>query len=81
MPNITIRNIPDVLYQDIKRLAAQDHRSINSQIIHGISEYVSRKRSAARVIKDIREIHADIDVKGFELSPEEMNDVIEEGRP
>ncbi len=81
MPNITIRGIPDVLYQDIKRLAEKGHRSINNQIIHGISEYVSKKKSAERVIKEIREIHANIDVKGFELSPEEMKKVIEEGRP
>lgn len=81
MPNITIRNIPDVLYQDIKRFAQKDHRSINSQIIHGISEYVSRKKSAAKVIKEIREIHANIQAQGFELSPEEMKKVIEQGRP
>ncbi len=81
MPNITIRGIPGVLYQDIKRLAEEEHRSINNQIIHGISEYVSRKKSAERVIKEIKEIHSNIDVKGFELSPEEMKKVIEEGRP
>ena len=81
MPNITIRDIPNVLYQDIKHFAHKDHRSINSEIIHGIFEYISRKKSAVTVIEEIKKIHADIDVKGFELSPKEMKKVIEQGRP
>lgn len=81
MPNITIRGIPDILYQDIKRLSEKEHRSINSQIIHGIADYVSRKKNAEKVLKEIETIHAGIDVKGFELSAEEMKKIIEEGRP
>ena len=80
MPNITIRDIPDVLYQDIKYFARKNHRSINGQIIHGISKYISRKKPAVKVIEEIRNIHDSIDVKGFELSPEEMNKIIEKGR-
>ncbi|MCD6532699.1 MAG: Arc family DNA-binding protein [Deltaproteobacteria bacterium] len=81
MPNITIRNIPDVLYHDIKHFAQKDHRSINSEIIHGIFEYISRKKSAVTMIEEIKKIHENIDVNGFELSPKEMKKVIEQSRP
>ena len=33
MANITIKNIPDGLYQNLKRAAQVHHRSINSEII------------------------------------------------
>lgn len=80
MPNIIVRDIPDALYQDIKRMAREDHRSVNSQIIHSISDYVSRKKAAQNRIPEISDIHADIDVKGFELLPGEMKKVIHPGR-
>ncbi|MBU2644893.1 hypothetical protein KKI24_09320 [bacterium] len=80
MPNITIRDIPDVLYQDIKKLAEQERRSVNSQIIHGISEYMTRKKSAHRLIDEIKELRSSIDVKGFEPSQEDLKKRVEEGR-
>jgi plasmid stability protein len=33
MASITVKNIPDDLYADLKQAAAMDHRSINSEII------------------------------------------------
>ncbi len=81
MPNITIRDIPDNLYADIKRFANEDRRTINSQIIVGLSEYVSRKKSAKQMIRELKKIHENMDMKGFELSPEEMEKIINEGRP
>jgi plasmid stability protein len=33
MATITIKNIPDELYQELKRSAAQNRRSINSEVI------------------------------------------------
>ena len=80
MANITVRELPDVIYQDIKRFAAAEHRSINSQIIHGLSEYVSRKKTAKQIIKEIKEIHSTLDVKEFNPTQEELKKIVEEGR-
>lgn len=33
MPALTIKNIPDKLYHELKHVAAQHHRSINSEVI------------------------------------------------
>lgn len=33
MPSITVKNIPDTLYDRVRKLAAANRRSINSEII------------------------------------------------
>ena len=36
----TVLRIPDELYEKVKKIAEREHRSINSQIVHIISEYI-----------------------------------------
>lgn len=38
MATITIKNIPDPLYNTLKQIAAENHRSINSEIINLIEK-------------------------------------------
>ena len=38
MATITLKNIPDPTYKNLKRLAAENHRSINSEVIHLIEK-------------------------------------------
>ncbi len=38
MATITIKNIPDPTYKTLKQLAAEHHRSINSEVIHLIEK-------------------------------------------
>lgn len=33
------------------------------------------------MIRELKKIHENMDMKGFELSPEEMEKIINEGRP
>lgn len=80
MPNITIRDIPDTLYQDIKTIAAKERRSLNSQFIQCIAEYMSRKKSPTRLLAEIHAMHNTLELKGVNLSPSEMKAIIEEGR-
>ena len=80
MPNITVREIPEVLYQDIKHLAEEERRSINSQIIFGLSQYVNSKKTTTQRLSDIKKIRESINVKGFNPSQEELKAIIEEGR-
>lgn len=41
MPTITVKNIPDDLYERLKRMAESNRRSINSEIIHCIEKSVT----------------------------------------
>jgi antitoxin FitA len=44
MATITIKNIPNVLYQKLKESAHLHRRSINSQVIHCIETVVHSKK-------------------------------------
>ncbi len=81
MSNITIREIPDVLYQDIKKMAEEERRSINSQIIYSLSQYVKNEKSMEQRLAEIRELRHAINVKGFHPTQEELKEMVEEGRP
>ncbi len=80
MPNITVREIPDVLYQDIKSIAEEERRSINSQIIYSLSQFVKNQKSTKQKLKDIKKLRSTIDVKGFQPTQDELKKMIEEGR-
>ncbi len=55
MPNITVKNIPDGLYQNLKRAATVHHRSINSEIIVCLEQMLrSRKVNPEEVIAQAR---------------------------
>jgi plasmid stability protein len=57
MANITVKNIPDELYDDVRLLAQQDRRSINAEIIELLSEVAGwRKRQTI-----MRESAAELD--------------------
>ena len=44
MANITVKNIPDDLYENLKHFAASNRRSLNSEIIVCIEKAVRSKR-------------------------------------
>lgn len=81
MPNVTIRDIPASIFQDLKHFAHKERRSLNSQLIVGLSEYVERKKSGSWKLSEIQKFRASIDVKGYSPSQEELKSMIEEGRP
>ncbi len=80
MPNITVRGIPDDTFNEIKMLAKKEHRSLNSQILAGLEDYINSKKSSLQKLKEIRSIRNSIDTKGFNPSPDEIKELIEEGR-
>ena len=80
MPSLTINNIPDDLYQELKLAAERHHRSINSEVI------VCLKRSLQPVrinpedrLKDTRKLRSQI--RPDVVTAEETNRAINEGRP
>ena len=80
MPALTIKNIPDDLYQELKLAAERHHRSINSEVI------VCLKRSLLTVrinpedrLRDIRMFRSRI--RPDVVTVEETNRAINEGRP
>ncbi len=80
MPALTIKNIPNDLYHELKLAAERHHRSINSEVI------VCLKRSLLTVrinpedrLRDIRVFRSQI--RPDVVTAEEINRAIDEGRP
>ncbi|MBL1261118.1 MAG: Arc family DNA-binding protein [Thiotrichaceae bacterium] len=80
MPALTIKNIPDELYHELKHVAEQHHRSINSEVIMCLKRALfPRKISPEDRLSSIRALRAQIapDL----ISQEEIEQAINEGRP
>ena len=50
MANLQIKNIQDELYEEIKKLAAAENRSISQQVLFLVREYLAKRKhlSAAK---------------------------------
>ena len=79
MANITLKNIPDELYETLKLMAKENRRSLNNEIIFHAEQAVKRKQKQAEVqthAKRLREMTAH-----YYLTDEELNHWKNEGRP
>ncbi|MEX0773891.1 MAG: Arc family DNA-binding protein [Balneolales bacterium] len=77
--NITIRDIPDDIYEKIKRQANQHHRSINSEVIVYLKRIVqSHRRDPKQIIARAKKLKQK--AKGS-LSMEEIREAIDQNRP
>ncbi len=80
MPALTIKNIPEALYNELKLVAKQHHRSINSEVI------VCLKRSLLPAKVSPEETLANIQALRSHITPdtitaEDIDTQINEGRP
>ena len=80
MASITVKNIPDDLYERLKAAAQAHHRSINGELIRCL-EVVLKPRpvSPEERLERLRRIRPDIPPSA--VSPEEIRQAIDEGRP
>ena len=79
MATITVKNIPDELYERLKSVAETNRRSINSEIIVCIERaVVSRPINLDEVLKNARQLRQL--TAGHLISGEEFNQAKTEGR-
>jgi len=79
MPSITVKNIPDSIYNKLKQQAQAQHRSMNNEIIACLEQTVEPKRvSPDEILRQARILRKK--VRGS-LSAEEIQDAIDQGRP
>ncbi|MCP4639364.1 MAG: Arc family DNA-binding protein [bacterium] len=80
MPSITVKNIPDPLYECLRKRAKSNRRSINSEIIVCIESAVSSRPvdtdEFLKTARRLRQLTA-----GHVLSDRELNRAKTEGRP
>ena len=81
MKTITLKNIPEKLLAQLKEEAKGNQRSLNGEILFALQVYLLMKKdrpTPEETIRKAREFRAK--VKG-ELSAEEIDRAINEGRP
>ena len=79
MPSLTIKNLPDELYDELKQAAEQEHRSINSEVIVRLKRSLfPEKASPVAKLEKIRAIRSQI--KPGILNEDEIEQAINEGR-
>lgn len=80
MPAITLKNIPEDLYTRIKENAANNHRSINSEIIYCLAAAVKSKPIDPEVfLSRIEKINKNISIPP--LTDKFLQKAKNEGRP
>jgi plasmid stability protein len=80
MATVTVKNIPDELYDRLKTVAKMNRRSINSEIITCIENaVVSRRVNLDEVLENARQLRQL--TAGYLISDEEFNQAKAEGRP
>jgi antitoxin FitA len=78
--NITIKNIPDPLYQRLKEAAEIHHRSLNSEVIACLERVLFPLRmSAEERLERAHVLRQDITQYG--IKADEIDEAIEQGRP
>ncbi|MTI89679.1 MAG: Arc family DNA-binding protein [Balneolaceae bacterium] len=79
MPSITVKNIPEEIYNRVREQAKAHHRSINSEIIACLERTVKPQQlSSDDILHEARRLLKK--VKG-NLSSEEIESAINQGRP
>lgn len=60
MATLTIKNIPDTLYQDLKHQAKLNHRSLNSEAIVSLALVLNKnKASSDKILEKARALRVD----------------------
>jgi len=79
MASLTIKNIPDELYSEIKSVAEQNHRSINSEVIVSLKRLLLPARTTrSDLLDEIRKVRSGIP-QGL-VDSDDIAQVINEGR-
>jgi plasmid stability protein len=80
MPALTIKNIPDSLYQQLKTAAELHRRSINSEVIVCLEKTLAAtKITPADRLSRIEQMRSSI--KTNNITPEDIELAINSGRP
>lgn len=79
MATVTIKNLPDDLYELIKKNAASNYRSINGEIIFRLERSLKHKEEADKLLQRIEKFQKTMQVP--ELTQDFLKKTKEAGRP
>jgi plasmid stability protein len=79
MANVTFKNIPDDLYEQLKQAANAHHRSVNSELIHCLEKiYKPTRCSAAELASKAADLRSQVKVARLDI--DQINAAKNQGR-
>ena len=81
MATITLKNIPDRLYQRLKHFAKMHHRSLNSEIIFNLERSVGLAEEDPAALRLQTMAFRERIIEKGELTPDDIEKAIQQGRP
>jgi len=80
MPSITLKNIPQQLFDRLKTLAKIRHRSLNSEIIFTLEKAVGLAEEDPQMLRQQARSFRDGILRSRQVRPDEVEKAINEGR-
>ena len=80
MATLTIKNMPDTLYQDLKQQAMLNHRSLNSEAIVSLTLVVNKNRASTKNILSNARAFRVKENPNIEFTDEVINKAKQQGR-
>jgi plasmid stability protein len=77
MPTLNIRNVPGSVVATLKRLANENGRSLNAEVVEALKEYDGRRSRAEELLRELDELRTEWLLPHDAPEPE---DVIREAR-
>jgi antitoxin FitA len=80
MPTVTLKNIPDPLYEKLKEAARIHHRSLNSEILYCVERTLNTYKididEHLRIARQLR-----VKTTNHPLTDQQINEAKNQGRP
>jgi plasmid stability protein len=80
MPTLTIKNVPDELYLELRKMAAEERRSLNGEVIHLLEHAVRGRRPDPGAVRQ-RAASLRARTKGVWVTQADLDSFKAEGRP
>lgn len=79
MATMTLKNVPDELYEQLKRSAERHRRSINKEAITCLERALGGRADAAELLEEIRAARAQM--RNVYVTDDDLRAARDEGRP
>jgi plasmid stability protein len=80
MATLTIKNLPDDIYHELKRRAGENRRSLNGEVVYSLEQLIKGDRARRRpTLAELRAFREQYSLPP--LSEEELDRAINQGRP
>lgn len=72
VPTLHIRNLPEPVYDKLKRRAVENHRSLNAEVLALLNAELEEERREGEITRRLRKLAYEINLPADAPKPEEI---------